>query len=337
MHEASFYSRQENRQVQCHLCPRNCIIEDGRFGNCHARRNRNGMLSSEVYGRISACHSDPIEKKPLYHYYPGEEILSVGTTGCNLHCIFCQNHTLSQCDNRKPVIIKNIAPGELLNLARKKKHNIGVAFTYNEPIINYEYVIDTARLIKMEDMHAVLISNGYINPDPLDMLLEYIDAFNIDLKGFTKRFYQKYTGASLQPVLHSLKKIAKSGRHLELTNLVIPGANDDDDEFDNMCRWIANELGKDKVLHLSRFFPRFELNQYPTPPELLFHFYDLAKKHLDHVYLGNMATELHSNTYCPQCEQLLIERTYFNIVKKGVDGEGKCQRCGMPVFKHFHL
>lgn len=334
MYEASFYIKLDDRKVQCTLCPRDCVIEEGKFGNCNARRNRNGLLSSEVFSRISAMNMDPVEKKPLYHFHPGKEILSIGTTGCNLHCVFCQNHTLSQCNNRTPVLIKNLSPSELADVAAKSEKNIGLAFTYNEPSINYEYVMEASRLIKMADMKTVMVSNGYINRDPLEMLTEYIDAFNIDIKGFNDLFYKKYTKASLKPVLKTIKRIHKSGKHIELTNLVIPTINDDEDEFESMCKWIANETGKDTVLHLSRYFPRYELSQYPTPAEMLFNLYDIARSYLNHVYIGNMATEIHSNTFCPNCNATLVERTYVHINQSGVDDLGNCIKCGTNVFKY---
>ena len=181
MQEAAFYKKTDNHIVRCELCPRFCVIEEGRYGDCHARRNRNGILISEVYAKISAINTDPIEKKPLYHFFPGKKILSVGTTGCNMHCIFCQNHELSQCDNRKPVLKKNIEVNELADIALKTKDNIGIAFTYNEPTINYEYIMDLFRLIQQNDQKTVIVSNGYINPDPLAMLIKYTDAFNIHL------------------------------------------------------------------------------------------------------------------------------------------------------------
>lgn len=335
MHEAMFYIRLDHNQVQCRLCPHYCSIDEGRFGNCHARRNRNGTLSSEVYGRIAAFSLDPVEKKPLYHFFPGREILSIGTTGCNLHCVFCQNHTLSQCDNRKPVLIKNQVPDELLKTVLRTKRNLGIAFTYNEPSVNYEYMLEMAQKVKPNGLKTIMVSNGYINPDPLEMLLEYIDAFNIDLKGFNEKFYKKYSKASLGPVLDTLKRVRKSGKHLEVTKLVIPTINDDEDEFESMCQWMVNELGADTVLHLSRYFPRYELNQYPTPPEILFKLYDIAKGYLHHVYLGNIATEIHSNTYCPNCESLLIERTYYHIVPKEITQDGKCKKCNTLVIQHY--
>ncbi|MDA3930694.1 MAG: AmmeMemoRadiSam system radical SAM enzyme [Prolixibacteraceae bacterium] len=335
MNEALHYTKLENNQVQCKLCPRYCIIEEGRFGDCHARRNRHGVLSSEVYGKLSAMNTDPIEKKPLYHFFPGKEILSIGTMGCNLHCVFCQNHALSQCNNRKPVLKKNIHSDDLLDLIIKDQNNIGISFTYNEPTVNYEYVMEIARLVKMRSKFTVMVSNGYINPDPLALLTEYIDAFNIDLKGFNNSFYKKYSKATLAPVLESLLQIKKSGKHLEITNLVIPTINDDEDEFEAMCKWISRELGEDTILHLSRYFPRYELSQYPTPPEILFHLYDIAKNYLNHVYLGNMATELYSNTSCPKCKHTIIERTYFHIVKSGITDDGKCIKCGTSIIKYI--
>ena len=334
MHEASFYNKIEDRKVQCLLCPRKCIIEEGKFGNCHARRNRNGALSSEVFAKISSFNLDPVEKKPLYHFFPGKEILSVGTTGCNMHCVFCQNHTLSQCNNRRPVLIKTLSPEDLHRLVMKTKNNIGLAFTYNEPSINYEYMMEAARLVKLDNRYTAMISNGYINRDPLEMLLKYIDAFNIDLKGFSESFYKHYSKAKLAPVLKTIKRIAKHQKHLEITNLVIPTINDDEDDFAEMCRWIAGELGEETVLHLSRYFPRYELSQYPTPPEVLFNLYDLAKQHLKHVYLGNIATELHSNTFCPNCGKAVVERTYFHINKKGLNTNGKCTNCGASIINY---
>ncbi len=335
MIEALFSKQLDEKQVQCTLCPKNCVVEIQKFGDCFARRNRNGVLISEVYGRISAMELDPIEKKPMYHFYPGKKILSIGTTGCNFHCTFCQNHTLSQCHYHKPVVVKMLTPEELVDLACKEEDNVGVAFTYNEPIVNYEFVIETARLLKMRNKVSLMVSNGYINPDPLEFLLEYVDGFNIDLKAFNEHFYKKYTKATLDPVKRTIQRIAKSGKHMEITNLVIPTRNDDTEEFTSMCEWIRDVAGSDTVLHLSRYFPRHEMSDYPTPPELLFELYDIAKEYLNHVYIGNMATELHSNTFCPKCNNNLVERTYFNIVNKGLDSNGACKKCGelvIPIF-----
>lgn len=335
MQEASSYNKLDNKEVQCLLCPRNCTVTEGHFGECHARKNRHGILYSEVYGKISSLNTDPIEKKPLYHFHPGSQIVSIGTTGCNLHCQFCQNHVLSQCDVRKPVLNKNFDEEEMVTFAKQTPNNLGIAFTYNEPSINYEYVMAVARLLNQQDLKSVFISNGYISSTPLAMLCKYIDAFNIDLKGFSNSFYTKYTKANLSPVLNSIKQISQSGKHLEITNLVIPAYNDDKEKFEKMCIWIKNETGANTVLHLSRYFPRFKLKQYPTPPETLFTLYDIAKSHLNHVYLSNMATEIHSNTYCSACSNTLIERTYYHIRLTGINEDGTCKECGSKQLDHL--
>jgi pyruvate formate lyase activating enzyme len=333
MNEASCYTQLPDKKVRCTLCPRECVIEEGRIGNCRVRRNRDGILSVENYGKLSSFHLDPIEKKPLYHFYPGKEILSVGSVGCNLHCVFCQNHTLSQCSAHKSSITKSVTPEELVDIALKTPNNIGIAFTYNEPIVSYEFVLDTARLAQQAGLKTVMVTNGYINHDPMAHLLEYIDAFNIDLKAFSEKFYEKQTKSTLAPVKNCLLQVAKSNKHIEITNLVIPTYNDDTDEFETMCQWIANEMGNGTVLHLSRYFPRFELDQYPTPAEVLFELYDIAKSYLKHVYIGNMATELHSNTFCPNCGKAVIKRTYYHINKKGLDSSGNCTSCKFSVIK----
>ncbi len=337
MKEAAFYMKGPDGIVKCELCPRTCTIGEGHYGDCHARRNREGVLIAETYGKLSALSLDPIEKKPLYHFYPGSQILSIGSIGCNLHCVFCQNHTLSQCSAFKPPIIRQVSPEELIEIALKTEENIGIAFTYNEPIVSYEFVLDAANLAKNAGLRTVMITNGYINALPLEGLLEVIDAFNVDLKAFNKHFYLKQTKATLGPVLETLIKVAHSGKHLEITNLVIPTFNDDYDEFEAMCRWIANELGADTVLHLSRYFPRFELEQYPTPAETLFELYDLAKSILKHVYIGNLATELHSNTFCPSCGKTLIKRTYYHLKIKGMDETGCCTSCKEKVLSYFKI
>lgn len=331
MNEALFYSKLDDNVVECQLCPRFCHIEAGKFGNCRARRNRNGILTTEVYSKLAAMNSDPIEKKPLYHYHPGKEILSVGTTGCNMHCVFCQNFNLSQCDLRQPVSVKNVSPEELAAHSLKKKKNIGVAFTYNEPTVNFEYMVKAAELVKQNNQKTVMVSNGYINPEPLKILIETIDAFNIDLKAFDEAFYKKHSKATLEPVIETIRTISQSGKHLEITNLVIPALNDNEEEFQEMCEWIRHETGENTVLHLSRFFPRYELDQYPTPAETLFSLFDIAKQNLNYVYIGNMATEIHSNTYCPHCKELLIERTYYNTRLINISSDGKCGKCGCQV------
>ncbi|HKJ43388.1 MAG TPA: AmmeMemoRadiSam system radical SAM enzyme [Sunxiuqinia sp.] len=335
-HEASFYSTVRQDVVQCFLCPRNCTIKPGKRGNCHARSNHAGKLISDVYGRIAAINLDPIEKKPLYHFYPGTKILSVGTAGCNFHCVFCQNYSLSQCKHPEERGSHHFSPEELVNLAMNTNGNVGIAFTYNEPSINYEFMLDTSIMCRRVGLATIMVSNGYINEEPLKHLLKHMDAFNIDLKAFNPAFYRKYCKGRLAPVLDSLLQIADSGNHLEVTNLVIPGLNDDPLEFESMCHWIADKLGKSTVLHLSRYFPGYKLKLIPTPSDTMFKLWDIAKNHLGHVYLGNMSAGDHGDTFCPHCGQKLIARNAYSIRKKGIDETGRCVQCKTHVIKEMN-
>ena len=327
MQKAQFYTKLENNKVLCELCPWNCKLEAGQTGVCKVRTNENGKLTTSVYNKVAALGSDPIEKKPLYHFYPGKNILSVGEVGCNFHCTFCQNHTISQCYASEFAGFHNISSEKIVNEALKTWNNIGIAYTYNEPITFYEFMIDTAKLAHQHKLKNVVVSNGYINVEPLKKLLPFIDAFNIDLKAFTNEFYQKQTRGKLQPVLNSLKTIAKSSSHLEITNLVIPNLNDDEKEFEEMVKWIASELGEQTPLHLSRYFPQYKLDHPPTSIKKLEILYDIAKQHLQHVYLGNVSDEKRSSTFCPKCGELLIERNGYQTKIKNFDDIGNCEKC----------
>ncbi|MDX8338469.1 AmmeMemoRadiSam system radical SAM enzyme [Draconibacterium sp. IB214405] len=328
MQEASFYSKTTNCQVQCELCPWNCILSDGQTGNCKVRSNQNGVLLTEIYNKVAALGSDPIEKKPLYHFYPGKNILSVGEVGCNLHCSFCQNHRISQCRASEFSGFHNISAKKIVTEALKTWNNIGIAYTYNEPFTFYEFLLDTAELVQSKGLKNVVVSNGYINEKPLQKVLPFIDAFNIDLKAFSNDFYKKHTKGELQPVLNSLKEIAESPAHLEITTLIIPGLNDDISEFKNMVNWIASELGESVPLHLSRYYPQYKLSAPATPIETLIELYDLAKQHLQHVYLGNVSDTERSATYCPNCNTELIARNHYKTEITKIDTCGKCQKCG---------
>jgi pyruvate formate lyase activating enzyme len=330
MHEALFYEKLENNEVKCTLCPWYCHLKPGQTGVCKVRENVNGRLITHVYNKVAALGTDPVEKKPLYHFSPGKNILSVGEVGCNMHCSFCQNHQISQCRATDFKGFHNISPEQIVNEALKTWQNIGIAYTYNEPFTFYEFMLDTARLAQNKGLKNVVVTNGYINPEPLRQALPYLDAFNVDLKGFNNSFYQKYTGAKLDPVLQTIKMVAQSGSHLEITNLIITGLNDDEEEFEAMLKWIAENAGRDTPLHLSRYFPSYKLNALPTSVEKLRSFYDLAKKYLNHVYLGNISDEMHSSTFCPECGKLLIRRNYYTtIVEPGF--KGRCPECGTLI------
>jgi pyruvate formate lyase activating enzyme len=283
---ALFWRTGENRAVHCELCPKNCRIAEGAAGICGGRRNTGGELRAEGYGRVSSVALDPIEKKPLARFYPGSMILSVGGYGCNLRCPFCQNSAISLDYGQALETAEQLPPEGLLRLAAETvpRGNIGVAYTFNEPLINIEYLLDCASLAREAGLKNVLVTNGYINPKPLGALLPHIDAMNIDLKGFTESFYKKL-GGSLEPVKETIA-LAHSRCHVEVTTLVIPGENEAD--ILPLARWLAS-LSPDIPLHLSRFFPRHLYNgREPTPSGVILELCDTASKYLRHVYAGNM-------------------------------------------------
>lgn len=327
MQEAQFYIKLEDNKVRCELCPWYCELNSGQTGVCKVRTNENGKLKTSVYNKVAALGTDPIEKKPLYHFYPGKNILSIGEVGCNLQCSFCQNHNISQCFASEFEGFHNITSKKIVKEALKTWNNIGIAYTYNEPFTFYEFLYDTTKLAHQHQLKNIVVSNGYINEKPLKELLPFIDAFNIDLKAFSEDFYQKHTKGKLNPVLQSLKLIAKSGAHLEITNLVIPNLNDDENEFTEMVKWIISELGEHVPLHLSRYFPQHKMNQSPTPIKKLEILYDIAKQHLQHVYLGNVSAKKRSTTYCYKCDEILIERNNYHTNIDNLDKTGKCLKC----------
>jgi pyruvate formate lyase activating enzyme len=288
MRTALYFEKLEESKVECLLCPHNCVLKEGKAGICRVRRNVSGELVSENYGKLSALHIDPIEKKPLYHFYPGSKIFSVGSVGCNLKCNFCQNCDISQTGVSDFPWLKDFSAEELVNKAAGISENIGIAFTYNEPTVFFEFMLDSAKLSRQKGLKNVVVSNGFINEIPLNELLPWIDAINIDLKAFTDDFYKKQTHSQLEPVKQALKIIRKSGKHLELTNLVIPGLNDDEIIFKSMVDWIAQELGKDTILHISRYFPRYKSQIPLTSESTLKSLFKIAKEKLRYVYLGNV-------------------------------------------------
>lgn len=326
MHPAA-YSVIHNERVRCHLCPHNCMLAEGQYGICRARCNINGVLMSANYGKVTAMHFDPIEKKPLYHFYPGAVIFSLGTAGCNFNCDFCQNCEISQVRADDYPFIRMLDPRQAVQMAMQNKQNIGIAYTYNEPSIWFEYVLDTAKLAQAAGLKNVMVSNGFINTAPLNELLPWIDAFNIDLKAFTEEFYSKYTGGQLAPVKNTLKQISRHGRHLEITCLVIPGLNDDTVVFRKMAAWISAEVGKNTVLHLSRYFPRNRMSLPPTTEETLLRLRETAKEYLHYVYVGNLLMEEGASTYCYSCGNLVIERNGYLARSSGLDQSGKCMKC----------
>lgn len=285
LHPASYWQPLEDQVAACTLCPYNCRIKPGSRGICQVRRNLDGQLMAESYGQITSLALDPIEKKPLYRFHPGSMIMSVGSYGCNFRCGFCQNWNISQ--EKAPSRL--IQPEKLVSLAHQavEQGNIGLAFTYNEPLVGFEYVSDTARLARQHDLVTVLVTNGSINPEPMDELLPWIDAMNIDLKSWQPSFYGKVCHGSLQPVLDTIAQCAPRC-HVEVTTLLIPGLNDQEEDVINMARWLAS-IRTDIPLHLTRHHPDYQMNdQQPISRMRLTHLVELARHFLLYVYPGNL-------------------------------------------------
>ncbi len=286
MHEAMYYEKRDPGRVVCHLCPNHCHLGESQVGICRARQNRQGKLYALNYGQISSIALDPIEKKPIKRFYPGSYILSVGSFGCNFRCSYCQNWSISQ---ERPDT-REITPAELADLAvdykRRYPNSIGVAYTYAEPMIWYEFVLESARKVKEQGLLNVLVTNGYIETEPLKELLKYIDAINLDIKSYTKDFYRNICCGSLDYILQNTKLMAEQS-HLEVTTLLIPGYNDSEQELGSLAGFLA-EIDPDIPLHLTRYFPNYKMDLPPTPRETMERAYDAAKKHLNFVYLGNV-------------------------------------------------
>ncbi len=273
-------------KLTCEICPHSCTLDRGQTGLCRARSNMGDHITAINYGKVTSMSLDPIEKKPLYRYFPGSMILSVGSFGCNLRCPFCQNYDISTSDSLR-AHTETITPEELADFAVSlcPQGNIGVAYTYNEPLVGYEFVRDCAKAVRDKDLKNVVVTNGFINEKPLKELLPLIDAFNIDLKAFTESFYKRI-GGGLETVKHSIE-IASGACHVEVTTLVIPGENDSEEEITALARWLAS-VNRDIPLHLTRFFPNYKmLDKDPTPVQQLHRLADLAREHLQYVYVGN--------------------------------------------------
>ncbi|MFT5872305.1 MAG: pyruvate formate lyase activating enzyme [Clostridium sp.] len=321
--EALFYVIQGDK-ISCKLCPHNCLIKAGEHGKCNVRINRGGVFYTVNYGEITSMAQDPIEKKPLYHFKPGSKILSVGSFGCNFSCNFCQNHSISQVRASS----EYISPEKLVEVCKSLEDNIGVAFTYNEPSIWYEYVYNASRLLKetIKDINIVLVTNGYIKEEPLKMLLPYVDAMNIDLKAFNNKYYKNICGGSVLPVINTIK-LASKECHVEVTTLLVSGENDSNNEISEIAGFIGS-LNKDIPLHLSRYFPSYKMKNPATNVEVMIEDRYIAKKYLNYVYMGNVASSDNS-TYCPKCGYNLIERdgyhTHVNI------SDDICPKCGFEI------
>lgn len=324
--EASFWEV-EGKAIRCQLCPHSCLIPVGRTGICRVRTNKGGRLYAMSYAKVSSIHLDPMEKKPLFHFKPGQPVLSFGGASCNLRCQHCQNFTIAQV-GLGDLPLRTVPPREVPALCRANASE-GVAWTYNEPTIWYEYVMDASRQCKEEGLFTVSVSNGYIQEGPLRQLKGVIDAMNIDVKGFTETFYETICNGQLAPVLGSCETAKEMGVHVELTYLIIPTKNDKPNEIEDFCQWVRDRMGVDTPVHFSRFHPDYKMEGIPsTPRSTIETAHAIAvSKGLEYVFIGNMPSEKGENTYCPDCGQVLVRRSGYSVEVTNVVG-GKCARCG---------
>ncbi|MBN1130536.1 MAG: AmmeMemoRadiSam system radical SAM enzyme [Chitinispirillaceae bacterium] len=333
MKQAAYYQRLNNRRVQCDLCPHHCRIRPGRRGICLTRENIDGSLVSSNFCRPLSLAVDPIEKKPLYHFFPGSSIFSTGPNGCTFKCSFCQNCEISQ----ELLTAREVTPRWLADKVASSGA-IGIAYTYSEPIIWFETIMEVGARVRDMGLKNVMVTNGFIEPAPLADLLTLVDAMNIDIKSMNPAFYRRICKGSLEPVLAACEMVKRAGCHLEITHLLIPGENDDPAETESLASFIASHLGKDTPLHLSRYFPRYRMNHASTPEPLLVRAHEIALQHLDFVYLGNMAAAGKENTWCPGCGTLLISRQGYrtlvtdSLVAPGApQGKPTCGECGREI------
>jgi len=328
MKEASFWKK--NEHVHCLLCPHECIIAEKKRGICGVRENKEGKLYSLIYASCSSAYPDPIEKKPLFHFHPGTRAFSLGTVGCNFRCLHCQNYNISQAKPEEYPLTE-ILPEDAVRKAKKAGCE-GIAFTYNEPTIWWEYTYDTAKMAKKEGLYTAYVTNGFINEEAINEISPYLDAANVDIKSMSEDFYKKICKAKLQPVLDACKIYKEKGVHVEVTYLVIPGKNDGEEEIKKFCQWVINELGKETATHFSAFYPHYKMMDIPpTPFQTLLHIYNTAKKEgILYPYLGNVPHGEYENTICPICGNKIIERHGFSAKIVGLKDK-KCNKCGGKI------
>ena len=331
-----YWHRRPDGRVQCDLCPRHCRLHEGQRGLCYVRQRLDGEVRLVSYGRSSGFCVDPIEKKPLNHFYPGSSVLSFGTAGCNLACKFCQNWDMSK--SREMDTLSDDASPQRLARAARELDCRSVAFTYNDPVIFMEYALAIAAACRERDVRTVAVTAGYIDPQPRREFFAGMDAVNVDLKAFTERFYHEICGAHLAPVLETLEYIRhETGCWLEITNLLIPGRNDAEAELDAMTRWVVAQLGPDVPMHFTAFHPDWKMRDVPpTPPATLRRAREIALANgVRYAYTGNVHDAAGSSTFCHNCGERLIERDWYRLGAWELDDAGRCRRCGSAVPGYF--
>jgi pyruvate formate lyase activating enzyme len=334
MKEALLYEKENNGLVRCNLCSHRCRILDGKRGVCGVRENRGGKLYSLVYGKVIARNVDPIEKKPFYHFLPGSESFSIATVGCNFSCKNCQNFDISQMPKgiSRRILGEDLIPEEVVSLTKECGCE-SIAYTYTEPTIFFEYAFDTAKLAVKEGLKNVFVTNGYMTEEMLKLMEKYLHATNVDLKSFSENFYKEICGAHLEPVLNSLKLMKKIGTWVEVTTLLIPTLNDSEEELKEIASFIKEELGREVPWHISRFHPDYKLgNLPPTPQEKIHKAREIGfDSGLRYVYAGNLPGDIGENTYCYNCNELLIKRYLFDVLENKITKEKKCPNCGAKI------
>ena len=328
--KARYWKKLEHKQIKCQLCPRQCVIDDHERGYCGVRENRGGTYYTLVYARPVTYHTDPIEKKPLFHFYPGSMAFSIATAGCNLNCKFCQNWEISQVTPEQ-VNSFYMPPDKIAQMAKEYGAK-AIAYTYNEPTIFYEYMYDTAEAGHREDVKSVVITAAYIEQEPIKELCKVVDAIKVDLKAFSDQYYKDVVHGELKPVLDAIETIHNQGRWLEIVYLVVPTLNDSEKEIKELSRWIMRNLGPDVPIHFTRFFPQYLLkNLPPTPVATLERCKAIADAEgLHYVYIGNVPGNPAENTYCPHCGKVLVERIGFTVRSMKIKN-GTCPYCGTKI------
>jgi len=329
-HEALAYEKLDGGMVRCVLCPRSCVVRPGGRGYCEVRENQQGTYKTLVYGQVCAAHVDPIEKKPLFHFLPGTQAFSLATAGCNVECQFCQNWDISQ-KRPEDVRSESIPPARVVELAQRYGCP-AIAYTYSEPTVFYEYVLDSAAAGNKAGIRSVTISNGFIQAEPMKRLCEELSAVKVDLKGFTEEFYRKYVNGELKPVLATIELVKKLGKHLEVVTLLIPGLNDGEEEVKALSRWVVQTVGPDVPMHFTRFHPAYKMTNLPmTPVRTVRRAREIAvSEGVHYAYTGNLGGDEYENTFCPGCGKKVIER--FNLYVGAVHiTDGKCDFCQTPI------
>lgn len=328
--EAILYEKVDNA-LNCKICQRRCIISPGKTGFCQMRENVDDKIYSLNYAAVSSAAVDPIEKKPLFHFYPGSMVFSLGSVGCNFRCRHCQNWGISQAELENTPT-RDMLPEDAIRLTKEYECK-SIAWTYNEPTMWFEYTLDSAKIARKEDIKTIYVTNGYMSEESFQEIKPYLDAANIDLKGMTEKFYQDLCEARLEPVLDTIVKMHDAKIHIEITNLMIPGYNDSDEDIRSLVKFMADEVGVEVPLHFTRFFPQYQMQELP-PTEIKY----LEKAHkiardagMKYVYIGNVPTADGENTYCPECGETVIQRDGFSVMSDKIKETRKCPRCKADI------